>query len=89
MLANPATSIANASIVQLAPFLLGIPDAVPMANTPLPDFLKQLPDPFGLLDRSPLIIPNQTLGNLAYAALSAPLLGYFSSSLILLFTTRN
>lgn len=75
VLANPATSIANASIVQLAPFLLGIPDAVPMANTPLPDFLKQLPDPFGLLDRSPLIIPNQTLGNLAYAALSAPLLG--------------
>ncbi len=73
VLANPATSALNASALPLAPFFLGIPGAIPMASTPLPDLLKLLPDPLGILD-SRLSIPNQTLGDMAYAALGGPFL---------------
>ena len=62
VLVNPATSVGDTILPQVAELFAAIPDAVPLGGSTLSSILGALPDPFGL-QNSPVFraLPNRTV----------------------------
>jgi len=72
VLVNPATSVGDTNLPQIADLLVSIPNALPQGSSRIAGLLGSLPDPFGI-QKSPLFaslsFPNRTVGELAYGVL--------------------